>query len=389
MDKSYSYGRQTVSQEDINAVVETLKSDWLTQGPAVSAFEKALCAKFGSKYASAVANGTAGLHLIGLGLGWEKGDLIITSPITFLASANCAIYAGADIDFADINEFSYTIDPEKLEDKIKKLAALNRKVKAVVAVDYAGHPCDWESLKTLKYKYGFQLVNDFCHAPGAEYKNDPQYAVKYADAVNLSFHPVKHITTGEGGAVITDSEALDKAVKIFRTHGITKDPELMEKNDGPWYYEMHKVGFNYRITDFQCALGHNQLNRLESFVEKRRGIAKYYDDFFSKDGRLIYPAVSGDAKHAYHLYPLQIKFDELKIVKKEYYRRLEGKNIFLQVHYIPVHLQPFYRKKFGFKPGDFPVSEKYYERVFSIPLYPSLDQNDLEYISTALIEALN
>jgi len=389
MKKIYSYGKQTISEDDIQAVVETLKSDWLTQGPTIKKFEDELCKLFGSKYASAVSNGTAGLHLIALGLKWKKDDIIITSPITFLASANCAFYAGAQIDFADIDSSSYTIDINKLEDKIKYYLSQNRKVKAVVAVDFAGHPCDWEELKTLKEKYDFQLVNDFCHALGAEYKNDFQYAVKYADAVNLSFHPVKHITTGEGGAVLTNNEELDKRIKTLRTHGITKDESILEKNDGPWYYEMHEVGFNYRITDFQCALGISQLKKLDSFVEKRRNIAKYYDDFFSKDDRFIIPNVSQNVKHAYHLYPLQIKFDELKISKKDFFLKMKEKNILLQVHYIPVYLQPFYRKTFGFKEGDFPEAEKFYERELSIPIYPSLEEEDLIYISNTLKKVLD
>lgn len=386
---NYSYGKQTISDDDIQAVVEILKSDWLTQGPTIKKFENELCSKFGSKYASVCANGTAGLHLIALSLGWNKNDIIITSPITFLASANCAIYAGAKIDFADIDSSSYTIDPNKLEDKIKFYLSQNKKVKAVVAVDYAGHPCDWEALKTLKEKYDFQLVNDFCHALGAEYKNDFQYAVKYADAVNLSFHPVKHITTGEGGAVLTNNEVLDKRIKTLRTHGMTKDESILEKNDGPWYYEMHEVGFNYRITDFQCALGICQLKKLDSFVEKRRNIAKYYDNFFSQDNRFIIPDVSVNAKHAYHLYPLQIKFDELKISKKDFFLKMKEKNILLQVHYIPVHVQPFYRKNFGFNEGDFPVAEKFYEREVSIPIYPSLNESDLNYISETILKILN
>lgn len=386
---SYSYGKQTISEDDIQAVVEILKSDWLTQGPTIKKFENELCEKFGSKYASAVANGTAGLHLIALALGWKEGDIIITSPITFLASANCAIYAGANVDFADINEKTYTIDPNKLEDKIKLYRSNNKKIKAIVAVDYAGHPCDWEALKTLKEKYDFQLVNDFCHALGAEFKNDFQYAVKYADAVNLSFHPVKHITTGEGGAVLTNNELIDKKIKTLRTHGITKDESILEKNDGPWYYEMHEVGFNYRITDFQCALGISQLKKLDFFVEKRRKIAKYYDDFFSKDDRFIIPHISENVKHAYHLYPLQIKFDELKISKKDFFLIMKEKNILLQVHYVPVHLQPFYRKNFGFKEGDFPVAEKFYRNEISIPIYPSLNEEDINYISQTIKHQLN
>ncbi len=385
----YSYGKQTISEDDIQAVVEILKSDWLTQGPTIKKFENELCEKFGSKYASAVANGTAGLHLIALASGWKKEDIIITSPITFLASANCAVYAGANVDFADIDEKTYTIDPNKLEEKIKFYLSQNKKIKAVVAVDYAGHPCDWDALKKLKEKYDFQLINDFCHALGAEFNNEFQYAVKYADAVNLSFHPVKHITTGEGGAVLTNDELLDKKIKTLRTHGITKDESMLEKNDGPWYYEMHEVGFNYRITDFQCALGISQLKKLESFVQKRRTIANYYDEFFLNDDRFIIPFVSLNVKHAYHLYPLQIKFDELKIDKKIFFNKLKEKGILLQVHYIPIHLQPFYKKRFGFKEGDFPVAEKFYRNEISIPIYPSLNEEDINYISQTIKNQLN
>ncbi|MGK9369150.1 UDP-4-amino-4,6-dideoxy-N-acetyl-beta-L-altrosamine transaminase [Melioribacter sp. Ez-97] len=387
--KTYSYGKQNIDRDDIESVVEVLKSDWLTQGPTINEFEKALADKFGSRYAAACANGTAGLHLIALGLGWSKGDLIVTTPITFLASANCAIYAGANVDFADIDERSYTIDPEKLEDKIKYYRAKNIHVKAVVAVDYAGHPCDWEALKNLKEKYGFQLINDFCHAPGAEYKNDYHYAVNYADAVNMSFHPVKHFTTGEGGAVLSNDREFIDRVKILRTHGATKDPRILEKNDGPWYYEMHEVGFNYRITDFQCALGISQLKKLDSFINERRKIAAYYDEFFKNDDRFITPIVNENSKHAYHLYPLQIKFEELGISKKEFFDKMKEKNIFLQVHYIPVHLQPFYKKRFGFKEGDFPEAELFYKREVSIPIYPGLNEEDLEYITGSIVGALD
>lgn len=387
--KIYSYGKQTIDDADIQSVVETLKSDWLTQGPTIQKFEQALNEKFGGKYASAVATGTAGLHLIAMGLGWKKDDIVITSPITFLASANCAVYVGATPDFADINESTYTIDPNELEWKLKQYSIRNRKVKAVVAVDYAGHPCDWDALKSLQDKYGFQLVNDYCHAPGAEYKDDFQYAAKYADAVNMSFHPVKHFTTGEGGAVLSNDESLDHRIKTLRSHGMTKDESILEKNDGPWYYEMHQVGFNYRITDFQCALGISQLKKIDRFIEKRRAIAKYYDDFFGKDERFIIPGVSEDYKHAYHLYPLQIKFDELNISKKVFFSKMKEKNILLQVHYVPVHLQPFYRNNFGFKHGDFPIAEIFYERELSIPMYPALLNEDLDYITRSIVETLD
>ena len=386
---SYSYGRQLIDKDDIQAVAKILKSDWLTQGPTIQKFEQELNKKFGGNFASAVSNGTAGLHLIALGLGWKKNDIVITSPITFLASANCAVYVGATPDFVDIDESSYTLNPIKLESKLKQYLMQNKKVKAVVAVDYAGHPCDWDALKILKEKYDFQLVNDYCHALGAEYNNENKYSTNFADAVNLSFHPVKHITTGEGGAVLTNNEALDSRIKTLRTHGITKDEFVLEKNDGPWYYEMHEPGFNYRITDFQCALGISQLKKLGKNLKRRRQIAKYYDKVFGKDSRFIIPGVSNFAKHAYHLYPLQIKFDELNISKKEYFIKLKEKKINCQVHYVPVHLQPFYRKNFGFKSGDFPIAEKFYERELSIPMYPLLTDKDLNYISKTIIETLN
>lgn len=386
--KTYYYGKQTIDNSDIRSIAKILPSQFITQGPVSQHFEKELCDYFGSKYASVAANGTAALHLIALGLGWKKNDIVITSPITFLASANCAIYVGASVDFADIDSKSYTIDSNKLEDKIKHYLSRNKKIKAVVAVDFAGHPCDWDALSSLKKKYDFQLVNDFCHALGAEYNNNIQYAAKYADAVNLSFHPVKHITTGEGGAVLTNNAELDNTIKTLRTHGMTKDNKTLERNDGPWYYEMHEVGFNYRITDFQCALGINQLKKLDKFLNKRRMIAKYYDQFFNGMDGFIIPALSKNVKHAYHLYPLQIKFDELGIDKKEYYYRLKELGVIFQVHYIPVHLQPFYRKTFGFKPGDFPIAEKFYERELSIPIYPTLLKSDINKISQAIIKAL-
>ncbi len=385
-NKIYSYGKQNIDVADIEAVVEVLKSDWLTQGPAVSRFEEALAEKFGAKYVSVVSNGTAALHLTALALGWQPGDVVLTTPMTFLASANCILYAGATPDFVDIDESTYTISPEKLEQKLKELQAEGKNVKAVVAVDYAGHPCDWQRLRELADTYGFQLVNDNCHALGAEYRNDLQYAVKYADAVVQSFHPVKHITTGEGGAVLTNNGEIDKNIKILRTHGMTKDEKILENNDGPWYYEMHRLGFNYRITDFQCAMGVTQLNKLDRFVKRRREIAGFYNEAFGGDERFIIPPVAAKVKHAYHLYPLQINFGNVNTDKKELFAKLRERNIYGQVHYIPVHLQPYYRKKFGFGKGDFPVAEKFYEREISIPMYPSLTVEDLIYITKVFKE---
>jgi UDP-4-amino-4,6-dideoxy-N-acetyl-beta-L-altrosamine transaminase len=389
MSKIYSYGRQTIEDDDLKAVAEALKSDWMTQGPKISEFENALLGKFGGKYCSVVSNGTAGLHLIALGLGWKEGDIILSVPITFLASTNCALYAGAVPDFVDIDPKTYTIDVKKLEEKILAYRKENKKIKAVVAVDFAGQPCDWKSLKDLAVKYDFQLVNDNCHALGAEYYGTAKYAVEFADAVNLSFHPVKHITTGEGGAILTNNKELDARIKILRTHGSTKDENYLEKSDGPWYYEMHMLGYNYRITDFQCALGISQLGKLDRFVKRRREIAAYYDEVFKGNEFIQTPEPGTGCRHAYHIYPLRIKFGKLKMNKKELFASLKEKNIMGQVHYIPVHLQPYYREKFGFKKGDYPAAEKFYEEEISIPMYPALTDEDLDYISKTIIEIVN
>ncbi|QTA87897.1 UDP-4-amino-4,6-dideoxy-N-acetyl-beta-L-altrosamine transaminase [Desulfonema magnum] len=384
MNKSYSYGKQYIEKDDIQAVIDVLKSDWLTQGPTIGNFEKLLCEKLGSSYATAVANGTAALHLMALALGWMKGDVVLTTPITFLATANSVLYAKAIPDFVDIDGVSYTVDIDKLEDKIEYYQKKGKKIKAVVAVDYAGHPCEWKQLRFLADKYEFQLINDACHAIGAMYKNEHHYISMYADTAILSFHPVKHITTGEGGAILTNSKEFQEKVKILRTHGMTKDENRLEKNDGPWYYEMHELGFNYRITDIQCALGISQLKKLERFIQRRQEIAHYYDSVFEGDERFIIPQCAEDISHAYHLYPLQIRFDRISITKKALFERLRGKNIYCQVHYIPIHLQPYYRKNFGFQPGDFPVAEKFYEQEMSIPVYPQLETEDLEYISSTI-----
>jgi len=386
MNKFYSYGKQTIQQDDIDAVTEVLKGDWLTQGPYVKQFEDDLSEKFGAKYVSAVANGTAGLHLIGLALGWNKDDIVITSPITFLASANCILYSGATPGFVDIDPSTYTIDVKKLEERIILYSKQKKNVKAVVAVDYAGLPCDWKKLRELADYYNFQLVNDNCHALGAEIDNDSTYATKYADVVNMSFHPVKHITSGEGGAVLTNDEQLDEQIKILRTHGMTKDENLLTKNDGPWYYEMHSLGYNYRITDIQSALGSSQLKKLDRFVERRNEIADYYNESFSGDDRFIIPHVAKNIKHAYHLYPLQIKIDNLNISKKEFFEKMREQNIGLQVHYIPVHTQPYYKDKFDFKEGDYPIAEEFYKNEVSIPIYPLLENDDLDYIVKTIKE---
>ena len=273
-----------------------------------------------------------------------KGDIILTTPITFLASVNCIYYVGATPDFVDIHPESYTIDVEKLELKIKDYIAKGKKVKAVIGVDYAGHPCDWNHLREIADNYNIQLVNDNCHAMGATYNNNKQYAVEKADLVTQSYHPVKHITTGEGGAILTNNPKINNRVRILRSHGMIKDDSLMDENHGPWYYEMHEPGYNYRITDFQCALGSSQLKKLDRFIDLRTKVANHYTKSFNKTNVITTPKISEKIKHAFHIYPIQIDFDKITLNKVDFFNEMRSRGINLQVHYIPVHLQPFYKK---------------------------------------------
>lgn len=385
-----SYGKQSIDQSDIDAIIEVLEGDWLTQGPYVDKFEDSLKSYLGSKYATCVSNGTAALHLTSIALNWNSEDIILTTPITFLATANAIIYANAIPDFVDIDPLTYTIDPNKLEEKLKFYIKKNKIVKAVIAVDYAGHPSDWESLSYLAKKYEFQLINDNCHALGASYKKNLKYAVKYADVVIQSFHPVKNITTGEGGAILSNDQEFNEKIMKLRTHGMTKKNNELDNNiEGPWYYEMHEIGYNYRITDLQCALGINQLKKLDNFINKRRQIAQQYDKYFQRNNLIKCPLSSSSVQHAYHLYPLQIKFEEIKISKKELFRKMKELNICLQVHYIPVHFQPFYKKNYGFKKGDYLEAEKFYSRQVSLPIYPDLSNNEVNHILKSLINIIN
>ncbi len=378
-----TYGRQYIDQSDIDAVVDVLKSPWLTQGNTIADFERGLSTSLACEHACVVSNGTAALHLTALALGWQTGDVILTSPITFVASANAILYAGAIPDFVDINLFDNTIDIEKLEEKIKEHKRNGNKVKAIVAVDYAGHPCDWKALREVANRYHLDLVNDSCHALGATYDGRINYGTLYADAVTYSFHPVKHITCGEGGAVLTNRRDLFEKVAQLRNHGIIRGDQE-QFSDSPWYYEVVSLGFNYRLTDIQSALGISQLSKLEEFLTKRRYVAEAYDKFFEDDSRFLIPPRRANIEHSYHLYSLQFEFNVGRYTRSQLFHEMGKKGIKLQVHYIPVYWHPIYVQKFSYPRGYCPNAEKFYSRQFSLPIHPGLTEDEVKYVSKTI-----
>ena len=370
-----NYGKQSIDRQDINAVTKVLKSKFITQGAEVGKFEKLLSKKFGAKNCVAVSSGTAALHLLGIALGWKKNDMVITTPISFLATSNSILYSGASPVFVDINKDTFNIDPDLLEKKIFYLKKKKKRISAIICTDFAGHPCDWKRIQKISKKFKIKLINDNCHAFGSSIDNDRKYAIKYADYITLSFHAVKHITTGEGGAILTNDKKVIKKIRTLKTHGVYKNkPKL------PWYYEMRSLGYNYRITDFQCALGSSQLKKLDKFVRRRKEIASTYDKAFSHSPYLKIPKVTDNSGHAYHIYPLRIDFKQLKFSKEKFFRKLKNFGINLQVHYIPIHLQPYYRKKFNYKLGDFPEAEKFYDQEVSLPIYYGLQNSKIKFI---------
>ncbi len=371
-----NYGKQTLDKKDIREVIKALKSDYLTTGPYQENFEKKLCNYFGSRYATVVNNGTSALNIVAKTLRLKKGDVVVTTPITFLATANCISQTNASVAFVDISDETLTIDPNKLELFVKKNKS---KVKAVVGVDYAGHPCDWKSLKYLSTKYNFLLINDACHSMGSKYENDLQYAVKYADFVTQSFHPVKAITTGEGGSILTNKRAYDEKFKLLRNHSMIKN-----KNKH-WTYKILDAGNNYRITDFQCALGISQIKKLNKFIKSRREIANIYNKNFRNDERFKIPPENKQIYHSYHLYPLQINFEKFKFDKEYLIKKLLKYGIRAQVHYIPLYHQPYYKKNAIFDKKSLNISEKFYKKQISLPIYPSLEKTRLNYIIKKLL----
>ena len=373
-----SYGKQTIDEDDVKIVSTALKSKLLTGGEYVKKFEKELSIKFGSKYCISVANGTAALHLVAKALKWSKNDIIITTPITFLATPNSVLYVGATLDFVDIDSQTNNIDVDKLEYKILDLIKKNKKISAVIAVDYAGHPCEWKKLSKLSKQYKFKLINDNCHALGASYLNNSKYASKYADIVTQSFHPTKNITTGEGGAILTNSTNIFRKISILRNHGMITNAKIKKKL-GHWIYQMNELGYNYRLSDIHSALGINQLRKLDKFIKKRNLIASIYDQAFKNHNNFQIPIKLDNIQHAYHLYPLKINFKSLK-VKKLFFNYMLKNSINLQVHYIPIFLQPYYKKKFNFNKNEFPEAITFYKKEVSLPIYPSLDIKDQKFV---------
>ena len=369
------YGKQSIDADDIEAVIEVLRSDWLTTGPKVPEFESAIAKYVSTKFAVAVCNGTAALHAAMFALGIGPGDEVILPPMTFASTANCIVFQGGTPVFSDIDPDTLLIDPALIEGKITS------RTKAIIAVDYAGQPCDYDSLRRLAEKHGIYLVSDACHSLGAIYKD--QMVGSLADMTAFSFHPVKHITTGEGGMIVTDSEKFHKKIRLFRNHGITTDYRQREEQRS-WHYEMVALGYNYRITDLQCALGMSQLKKLPKWIARRQSIAKRYSKALQDINEIIPQKRLKDISHAYHLYSIQLVLEKLSSTRSEIFLKLRNEGLGVNVHYIPVHLHPFYRQHFGFKKGLCPVSEAVYKRLITLPLFPAMTDDEVETVITSV-----
>lgn len=377
-DYSYiPYGRQKVDEEDIQAVIEVLNSDYLTTGPAVERFEKDVAEYVDAKYAVAFSNGTAALHGACFAAGISTGDEVITTPMTFAASANCVLYQGGTPVFADINAKTYNIDPNNIRRKISS------KTKAIIPVDFTGQPVDLDKIMKIAKENELVVIEDAAHAIGATYKNKKIGSI--ADMTMFSFHPVKHITTGEGGVITTNSKEYYNKLIQFRTHGITRDPSLLKENHGPWYYEMQFLGYNYRMTDIQAALGSSQLKKLDQFIERRREIVERYNNAFQTLEEIIIPFQDKDGNSSWHLYIVQLNSDLLSIDRKQFFEELQAAKIGVNVHYIPVHLQPYYQEH-GYKKGDYPNSEKLYEQIITLPLFPAISDHEVQYVIDTVIK---
>ena len=382
--KLIPYGKQHIDKEDIAAVADVLASDWITQGPKINEFEEKLAAYCGSKYAVAVSSGTAALHVACIAAGLKTGDEAITSPITFLATANSVLYTGARPVFADTSRELPNITPTEIRKKI------TARTKVILPVHFAGFPCDMEGIAKLARKKRISIIEDACHALGAEYKDSNKWinvgSCRHSDMTVFSFHPVKHITTGEGGAITTNSKGLYEKLKALRSHGVYKTPGIIRKK-GPWYYEMRHLGFNYRITDFQCVLGISQLKKLDKFILKRREIVNLYKDVFENNDFFDTTEERDCSRSSWHLYPIKLK-DKYKNKKEKIFTKLRKKGLGVQVHYVPVYWQPYYRD-LGHKNGLCPNAEDFYRREISIPLYPSMKKVDIKRAVMIIDEVFN
>lgn len=361
--KTIPYGHQWIDDEDIEEVVKVLRSEWITQGPKIEEFEKAIANYCKTQYAVAVCSGTAGLQAAYRAAGIKSGDEVITTPLTFAATSNAIVFSGAKPVFVDIQNDSLNIDPKEIVKKITK------KTKAIASVDFAGHSCDYNEIREIAKKYKLLVIEDACHALGGEYKG--RKIGSLADMTVLSFHPVKHITTGEGGMVLTNNKELYERLKRIRHHGIIKKPEK-----GKWYYEIEEPGLNLRITDFQCALGLSQLKKLDKFISRRREIAEIYNNAFKDIKEIIIPKEKDYVKSAWHIYPIQVQ----GIDRREMFEQLQKQGIGVQVHYMPIHLHPFYMNRFGYKKGDFPKAEKYYSRAITLPLFSKMTNQEVNKV---------
>jgi len=378
------YGRQSIGPADIEAVTRILTSDWLTQGPAIPAFEAAMAARCGARHAVAVSNATAALHIACLALDVGPGDRVWTSPNTFVASANCALYCGATVDFVDIDPLTLNLDVGALAAKLAAARQAGTLPKVVIPVHFSGQPCAMAEIAELGRTYGFRIIEDASHAIGATYQGDPVGSCRHSDITVFSFHPVKIITTGEGGMALSNDPAMAARLARLRSHGITREAEQMDgPSEGPWYYQQVELGFNYRMTDLQAALGSSQLTRLDAFLAARRAAVARYDAALA-DLPLTRPTCAADRESAWHLYPIRVTASR----RRELFEALRGRGIGVQVHYIPVHLQPHYRR-LGFAPGDFPAAEAYYAEALSLPLYADLAPDQQDYVIQALHDLLS
>ncbi len=381
------YGRQNISEADIDAVVDTLRSDWLTQGPAIERFEQAVAQRCQAAHGIAVSNATAALHIACLALDLGPGDRLWTSPNTFVASANCGLYCGAQVDFIDIDPVTLNLDVAQLDTRLQRAERDGTLPKLVVPVAFAGQSCDMARIAELARRYGFRVIEDASHAIGASYGGRPVGCCEHADITVFSFHPVKIITTGEGGLLTTNDPRVAERLRRLRSHGITRDPAAMTgPSEGPWYYQQLELGFNYRMTDLQAALGLSQLQRLDAFVARRRQLVASYGERLA-DLPLELPQVQAGAEPAWHLYPVRLRLERLQHGHRAIFEALRGAGIGVNLHYIPVHLQPYYRQ-LGFAPGDFPEAERYYAEALSLPLFPDLTDEQQDQVASTLASVL-